>query len=173
MTEPHLRELPARQYVGSRSSVTMEALPGTVDRGFRELFARAGAPAGPPFIRYHAFEPELDVELGVPVSEGELELPTGTYAVLEYFGAYEGLRDAHVEVREWAGRRGLTLGDAVETYVTDPRAEPDASSAGPTSPTSWWELRRPPARSGGRGLARRRRGDDHAPGALADPRESP
>jgi len=127
MTEPQLRELPARPYVGRRSTVSMEALPATVDRGFPELFARAGEPSGAPFIRYYAFAPQLDIELGVPVAGGDRELPASTYAVVSYFGPYDGLRDAHASLRAWAAEQGLTLGEAIETYITDPRAEPDPS----------------------------------------------
>src|SRR3954451_14128527 len=75
MTEPHVRDLPARTYVGERSTVAMDEFAATIDAGFRRLFGRAGEPLGPPFIRYYAFEPELGIELGVPSAAGEAELP--------------------------------------------------------------------------------------------------
>jgi effector-binding domain-containing protein len=128
MTEPQLRELPARRYAGIRATVTMDALPATVDKGFPELFGRVSAPAGPPFIRYFAFEPELEIELGVPEEGGERELPAGEYLTLVHLGPFDGLRDAHARLRSWAVAHGIALGEAVETYITNPREEPDSST---------------------------------------------
>jgi effector-binding domain-containing protein len=127
MTDPQLRKLPARRYAGLRATVPMDALPATVDKGFPELFGRVETPAGPPFIRYFAFEPELDVELGVPTADGERELPAGEYVVWLHLGDFAGLVDAHARVRAWAGERGLALGEAIETYLTNPREEADSS----------------------------------------------
>jgi effector-binding domain-containing protein len=127
MTPPQLRDLPARRYAGHRATVAMDALPALIDKGFPELFARVASPAGPPFVRYLAFEPQLDVELGVPHAGGERELPAGAYVVLVHAGHFSGLTAAHGRLRDWAAEQGLALGDAIETYLTDPREEPDAS----------------------------------------------
>jgi GyrI-like small molecule binding domain len=128
MTEPQLRELPARPYVGARSTITMDQLATTIDRGFPALFARAGEPLGPPFIRYHAFgPPELDIELGVPCASGDAELPGGEWVTVTHVGSYDRLVDVHASLRTWAAERRIELGDGLEIYVTDPRAEPDPS----------------------------------------------
>jgi len=125
MTEPHLRDFPARTYVGDRSQVPMAQLAATIDAGFPKLFARAGAPTGAPFIRYHGFEEILDIELGVPTAQGDRELPAGEYATVTHFGPYEELPAVHDTLRAWAKDQGLTLGDSIEVYETDPREEPD------------------------------------------------
>src|ERR1700754_4332777 len=114
MTHPQLRDLPARRYAGLRATVAMDALPGLIDKGFPELFARVAEPAGPPFVRYFGFAPQLDVELGVPDDGGERELPAGRYAELVHVGHFSGLMDAHARLRDWAAEQGLELGDAIE-----------------------------------------------------------
>ncbi len=68
--EPQIEHRAEQPYAGIRLRVTMDGMPGEMDRGFPELFgwlAEHGVtPAGPPFIRYHVIDMdrELDVELG-------------------------------------------------------------------------------------------------------------
>ena len=127
MTEAQVRELPAYTYVGERSAVAMNQLAATIDAGFPRLFARAGEPLGAPFIRYHAFDPQLDIELGVPSASGEAEFASGEYVMATHFGAYEELVGVHAALQAWLAERDLPRADAIERYVTDPRAEPDVS----------------------------------------------
>ena len=127
MTEPQVRELPACTYVGERSTVAMDQLAATIDAGFPRLFARAGEPLGAPFIRYHAFDPQLDIELGVPSAAGEAEFASGEFVMATHVGAYEELVGVHAALQAWLAERGLSSADAIELYQTDPRAEPDVS----------------------------------------------
>jgi hypothetical protein len=131
--EPQIEQRAEQPYAGIRLRVTMDGLPGEVDRGFPELFGwlaeRGVAPAGPPFIRYHVIDMdrELDVELGVPA---------GRYAVLRHTGPYDGLIASNAALQRWAGAHEVALdswdapgGTAwrgrVEHYLTNPAAEPD------------------------------------------------
>ena len=120
MTEPQVRELPACTYVGERSTVAMDQLAATIDAGFPRLFARAGEPLGAPFIRYHAFDPQLDIELGVPSASGEAEVRLRPYVMATHIGACEapsvGVAHAAIE-QAWLAARGL------------PRAERDRDRA--------------------------------------------
>jgi effector-binding domain-containing protein len=134
---PKLEERSALPYVGLRRTVTIAGLPEAIDRDFPALFAqlaeRGVAPSGPPFIRYLKvdMERELEIELGVPV-DGDAgvhtaSLPAGAYAVLVHVGPYGGLRDAHDALQQWADERGFAWSERIETYVTNPRREPDSS----------------------------------------------
>jgi effector-binding domain-containing protein len=89
---------------------------------------------------------KLEIDLGVPVAidvavddgvSADL-LPAGRYASLVYTGHYSGLMDANRVLLEWGATQGLQWdmwttprGDAFrarfESYLTDPRSEPDAS----------------------------------------------
>ena len=55
-------------------------------------------------------------------------LPGGPAAVYVYIGAYDGLRAAWQQFGEWVKRQGREQdGPFWESYVTDPRQEPDPS----------------------------------------------
>jgi AraC family transcriptional regulator len=56
----------------------------------------------------------------------QTSLPAGRAAVLSYFGPYQGLRTACEELGAWVERYGeRASGPFWESYVTDPRSEPD------------------------------------------------
>jgi RNA polymerase sigma-70 factor, ECF subfamily len=131
MPEPQIEERPEQPYAGIRETVTMETLPSAVDRGFPELFGRlaerGAQPAGAPFIRYLRVASELEIDLGLPVADGERVLPAGRWLVALHVGPFSGLRAAHGELQEWARQRGIAWSEFCERYVTDPREEPDSS----------------------------------------------
>jgi RNA polymerase sigma-70 factor, ECF subfamily len=141
MAEPQIKQRAEQPYAGIRETVTMETLPSAVDRGFPALFGwlaeRGAQPAGPPFIRYLKvdMERELVIDLGVPVSDAVAPdervraevLPAGRWIVTLHVGHFDGLRDAHGALQEWARGQGLEWRESVEWYVTDPREEPDSS----------------------------------------------
>ena len=134
---PKFEERSALPYVGIRRTVTMDGLAEAIDRDFPALFARLRErgvePSGPPFIRYLRvdMERELEIDLGVPVAEDAQihtgVLPAGRYATLVHLGSYGGLPGAHAELQAWCQREGIPWAERVETYVTDPRSEPDSS----------------------------------------------
>jgi effector-binding domain-containing protein len=150
LTLPKIVDRKAQPYVALRAELPRSELAAAVDRQFGALFAglaqRGVAPAGPPFIKYDRVDMErtLELEFGVPVAspvaaEGQMvagTLPAGRYAVVVYDGPYDDLLDVNAVLIGWASQRGVTWdaqqtpeGDRfacrLETYVTDPREEPD------------------------------------------------
>jgi effector-binding domain-containing protein len=139
----------AQPYVGVRASVTMTALAEVAHR-IPELLAWVGArgqsPAGPPFFRYLVIDmnAKLEVEVGVPVTaaladDGDVRggaLPAGRYATVTHVGAPNTLVEATRSLLDWAAEQGLNWdmvaegseerwGCRIESYLTDPRLEPD------------------------------------------------
>jgi effector-binding domain-containing protein len=146
---PVIRQRGAQPYVGIAQTVTMAGLPGAADR-IPELLdwleAKGVAPAGPPFFRYKLIDmdADLEVEVGVPVAEvvhadhqvQEGVLPGGRYVTVTHLGAPHTLVGAVGDLLDWAAKeslswdrvnteRGERWGCRLESYLTDPRAEPD------------------------------------------------
>lgn len=150
----------AQPYVAISARIASEAeFRQAADRGFPRLFgwlhARKSAPAGPPFIRYRAFNGAGDptqVEIAVPVAdplEGDegidsAVLPAGEWVTYLHRGPYThatkpDLRAAHTSVRAWTQGHGLALacedsGDdetrlsgCIEQYRIGPHEESDYS----------------------------------------------
>ena len=91
---------------------------------------------GPPFARYHSWDPEGDTELeaGVPVDtevecEGDIqfvELPACKVVTALHTGPYESLGPVYEAIQKYIDEKGLKIIGAVwEVYLTDPNAEPD------------------------------------------------
>src|SRR5262245_16199803 len=131
MGAPQIEQRAEQPYTGIRETVTMETLPGAIDRGFPALFAglaeRGAQPAGAPFIRYLRTGEEMEIDLGVPVADGEQTLPAGRWLVALHVGHFSGLHAAHGELQEWAREQGIAWSEFCERYLTDPREEPDPS----------------------------------------------
>jgi effector-binding domain-containing protein len=150
-TQPALKDLDERHYVGIRAQVPMKELPNVIPRFLGQVFAwlaKEGiAPAGAPFIRYHVInmKSNLDVELGVPVASAQSGdgvvaagvLPAGRYAALVYSGVKNGMK-ANAALLDWGAAQGLAwdqwqvengdaFGGRIESYLTDPAAEPDST----------------------------------------------
>jgi effector-binding domain-containing protein len=102
--------------------------------------ASGGTIAGPPFGWYHGMPAEtVDVAAGFPVVGIEPGAVDGTEVVVDdrtggravvalHVGPFEALADSYGQVMSWMGERGLEpREDMWEEYLTDPRAEPDAS----------------------------------------------
>ncbi|MFE3640020.1 GyrI-like domain-containing protein [Streptomyces sp. NPDC059169] len=150
--QPTVVQRPEQTYVGVRRSVRMDRFGLVADR-FPEVFgwllSYDAAPVGAPFFRFYAIDTGGDtlVEAGVPVSappepEGDIvvgTIPAGRYATLVHAGHPHGLLDNIGRLREWAAARGLAWdlitepggverwGCRLESYLTDPRVEPDMS----------------------------------------------
>jgi effector-binding domain-containing protein len=132
--EPEIREIAAQPAAVKRAVTDAAGMPGTIDEGFAELFARLAernaAPAGAPYIRYLETGERLELELGVPAREDAADagLPGGRAAVLRHIGPYVQLREQCERLVKWVERRGeAPAGPHWEAYVTDPRSEPDPS----------------------------------------------
>jgi effector-binding domain-containing protein len=137
---PDIQDLVGQSAAIERATTDAGGLPATIDRTFASLFERLEKlgiqPAGPPFIRYLKTGERFEIELGVPLPEGtgglqgvgQATLPSGRVAVMRYVGPYDGLRHACEQLGAWVeGRNEEAAGPHWETYVTDPRTEPDPS----------------------------------------------
>jgi effector-binding domain-containing protein len=133
-----IRELDPQVVAIKRASTTASELGAVIDKTFPALFgelaSRGVTPAGPPFVRYLKTGEEMDVELGVPIAADTTPavkstvLPGGPTAVYVYVGPYDGLCAAWGQFRDWVSRQGREQdGPFWESYVTDPRSEPDPS----------------------------------------------
>jgi len=147
--EPVVVTRAAQPYVGIRRTVTMRTMHEVIDR-IPDVLAwveqHGVTAAGPPFLRYRLIDMEagLEVEAGVPVPEavpddGEVRggvLPAGRYVTLAQVGHPDALVEVIAELLGWARRQDLRWdrertpsgerwGCRVESYVTDPRSEPD------------------------------------------------
>jgi effector-binding domain-containing protein len=91
---------------------------------------------GPPFAKYHSWDPEGDTELeaGIPVdTEVEceediefVELPACKVVTALHTGPYESLGPVYEAIQKYINEKGLKINGAVwEVYLTDPNAEPD------------------------------------------------
>jgi effector-binding domain-containing protein len=149
ITEPKLEVRPAQPYVARRTQVPMQELGTVIPQLHSDVYAwlrRQGiAPAGAPFIRYRVIDMpgRLDIELGVPIAETVAgddpiladTLPAGRYATLIYTDARRGV-EGNAALLDWGARQGLKwdswttengdgFGARLESYLTEPRDEPD------------------------------------------------
>ena len=129
---PEIRELSPQPAVAEVAVTDADGIPSVVDSGFPRLFGRLAElgvePAGPPYIRYLRTGAEMELELGIPVGPDAGQssgLPGGRAAVLRHVGPFSELRGACEALQEWAGDRAA--GPFWESYVTNPREEPDSS----------------------------------------------
>ncbi|MFF8842342.1 GyrI-like domain-containing protein [Streptomyces sp. NPDC015127] len=149
---PAIVERGEQLYAYIRGSVRMDDFAVIADR-LPELIgwldARGADFAGAPFFRFNtvAMDAESVVEAGIPVAsmpepEGDIGmalLPAGRYATVHHHGHPAQLPDVVTALRAWAAREGLSWDMTevdgvehwacrVESYLTDPRVEPDPSN---------------------------------------------
>ncbi len=142
---------PARPYLAIRIEVPMSEIGNQCPPLIGEVMGWMGehgiAPAGPPLFRYLAFGERETIDVGFPVAQcpaapgGKViadSLPAGRYAVMLHRGPYAGLHAATKQLLDTLRKDGLApdlapqpggqrWGGFVESYLTDPRAEPDES----------------------------------------------
>lgn len=138
-----LSDLPARKLAAHRESMPISAIQDFYARNFQNLMGAAiragveldGAPSG----LYYSWDEtsgttDLAAAIGVkgsiPLGEGDsmIEIPEGQSAVIEYYGPYDGVGEAHYAMDDFFKDFGYELQEPViEEYVTDPMAEPDTS----------------------------------------------
>ncbi len=142
--DPRIVELAPQPTVAARITQPMSELdigalfdvhlPNVADR----VADLGGAPAGPPYARYHEFGPErADIEMGLPVAApvanlrplaecepgevGGSELAGGAAAVIVHRGSYDRLAATYDRLRDWIRAAGREPGPAPwESYVDDP-----------------------------------------------------
>ncbi|MBP2471328.1 effector-binding domain-containing protein [Crossiella equi] len=150
--EPSITTRPAQPYLGLTKTITMTTFHLVADR-IGEIIGVLGeqgqAPAGGPFFRYHVIDManELVVEVGVPTAEPPraeggfvpAELPAGRYVTVLHHGHPDQLHNTIAGLLAWARGQGLEFdmhtspkgehwASRVETYLTDPRVEPDMAN---------------------------------------------
>jgi effector-binding domain-containing protein len=125
-----------------QAEVPMHEIRTVFDRGFAEVVrvvqAQGVAITGPPFGFYPRMPTDtVEVAVGFPVAatvtpDGDVlpfELPGGRVVTGIHVGAYERLEASYRELTEWAAAEGHSLaGHMWESYLTDPRAEPDPAT---------------------------------------------
>ncbi len=144
-----LREIHPQPAVVVRIAGPTSTLGDLFDRNLPNIADRiadmGGAPAGPPFGRYHDYNAEsADVEIGIPVTApignlrdvaeaeaGEVaagQLPGGSVAVTVHRGTYDGLHQTYGRLEDWLRAEGHTPGAGPwESYVEDPSEVEDAA----------------------------------------------
>lgn len=131
---PEIRTIDAQPAITEHAETDHAGIPSVVDRVLPELLGKLEAagvePQGAPFIRYHETGERFRIELGIPAPEGvaTATLPGGRVAVLRHVGPFTGLPGAFSAAHAWAEEQGEEpAGGSWESYVTDPREEPDSS----------------------------------------------
>lgn len=156
--EPHVITRQDEWYLGTRDTVTMTTVPRIADRIPALIGALTQAfvpPAGAPFLRYRVIDmsAELVIDAGIPIATridpAEVvgddpsvfvdQLPGGRYLCTTHRGAPDELVGVTERLLRWADDHELQLdvrpspaGDVwacrLETFLTDPRVEPDMSN---------------------------------------------
>ena len=124
------------------AEVPMEEIRTVFDRGFgavlRVVEAQGVAISGPPFGFYPRMPTStVEVAVGFPVAsaiapDGDVrpfELPGGRVVTGIHVGPYESLEASYAELMAWVAGEGHALaGHMWESYLTDPRTQPDPST---------------------------------------------
>lgn len=137
--QPEIETLEARPCVGVTTQLRMQEIGDRIGELMPTVMAAAGgAVAGPPFARWHDWNPEEGtgvMELGVPVAtpvepEGDAaagELPAGRAVVYWHVGSYDDLIHSWNAVRTWVEEEGLvSRGAPWEEYCSDCTVTPPA-----------------------------------------------
>ena len=134
--------MPYRYFVGIRETVGMDKMQefyanslGKAFQGVQKSGAEmAGAPCGL-YFTWDEANSKTDMAGAIPVKENAeveglstFEVPSSQALLVEYYGNYEGLGDAHMAIDEYMNATGVkTVPPAIEEYITDPQKEPDTS----------------------------------------------
>jgi effector-binding domain-containing protein len=124
------------------AEVPIEELRTVFDRGVADVVRVAAAQGvaitGPPFGFYPRKPTDtVEVVVGFPVSAPvtpdsdviPFELPAGRVVTGIHVGPYEDLEASYRKLTGWVAAQGLSLADHMwESYLTDPRAEPDPAT---------------------------------------------
>lgn len=136
-------EVEARNYIAHREVVKFEDMQNFYGTHFTATFQFAtenalefaSRPSGI-YFSYDEANMQADLAAGVAVQGEVAELPEGyeTIAVggkallIEYYGPYDGVAEAHYAMDDYMKEKGLELNEIVmEEYVSDPGQEPDPS----------------------------------------------
>lgn len=140
--EVRVEELPDRYFVGVRQMVKMEEIQSfyaeNLGKVMQALTSKGVEPAGMPCGLYFSWDEatgQTDMAAAIPVA-GEvnldgmdfaaIRLPAGQSLLVNYYGDYHRIEDAHLAIDQYVLANNLKTGvPIVEEYVTDPGQEPD------------------------------------------------
>ncbi len=133
-------DLPERFYVAVRKTVSMDKITETYAENFGKIYKAltddgiemAGMPSGL-YYTWDEEKQETDMAVGIPTTKKaevdaftSITLPAGKGLLINYYGPYEGLEDAHIAMERYLTKNGMNATmPAIEEYVTDPQAESD------------------------------------------------
>lgn len=140
-TQYEIKELQwdAKTFYGKKDKLAFDKIAPF----FAENYSKIGAdiakakeqPIGPPKAIYFAFDEKTmvaDLAAVMEVPEGtkiagweKFETPAGKVLMIEYYGPYEKSAEAHYAMDAYIKKNGLTQGNVIEEYVTDPMTEKD------------------------------------------------
>ena len=134
-----LEELEAFKYASVREKISFNDVSSRMGEMYQTVSTFvAGTTAkisGPPVAIYHEMNNDtIDLECGYPVSElllPEEPVQTGIFqsakcAVIDYFGSYENLEEAHSAIQQWIEKHRFRIsGPPVEQYLTGEAAAPN------------------------------------------------
>lgn len=134
-------ELPERQYVAVRGNLAMTAIPAFMGQHFGHIsgeltkanLATDGAPSGLYFV-WDEKNGTTEMAAGIPVKTPAaipntevISVPAGKALLIDYYGPYDGLMNAHLAMDEFSQATGAkTKVPVIEEYITDPQSEPDS-----------------------------------------------
>ncbi len=132
--------LPARHFITRRKTIPMDKMAEFYTQHLGGIFKAVqdnniemnGMPCGL-YYTWDEEKQETDMAAAIPVKEETavegydfITLPEGEALLVDYYGDYEGLGDAHMAIDEYLKASGEKAGaPVIEQYVTDPAEEPD------------------------------------------------
>ena len=134
-------DFPAHQYVGARGKIAMTEISAFMGQHFPRIAAalgKANLPLdGAPSGLYYSWDEAsgmTELVAAIPVKPPAaipdtevIPVSTGKALLIDYFGPYEGLTNAHFAMDEFAKTTGVkTKMPVIEEYITDPMTEPDS-----------------------------------------------
>ncbi len=139
---PSIARRPAMRVAAVHLDIARTEMPrhfGGALAEIRAALAAQGIAAAGPIVTYHrSVTPDrFDVEVAVPTltavaAEGRVgprDWPAATVAGTIYTGSLDGLHGAWGHFNAWlAAHNHATTGGVFETYLTDPKAEPDPAA---------------------------------------------
>lgn len=133
-------DVPTRYFIALREKITMDKMSEGFAKNLPLVFGAVqqagiemvGAPSGLYFTWDEAAK-MTELAYGIPVKTNTeipgfetIETPAGKSLVIDYFGSYENLVNAHMAMDDYMKEHGLELIMPVyEEYITDPGMEAD------------------------------------------------
>jgi len=135
--------LPATKYAIVRATLRFHNMQEFLDRETHELaeaIKARGDIVGPMTCMYYMWDEAnetTDMALAMPVAENldmeepysMLQFPTTQALLVDYYGDYDNLGEAHYAMDDYVKTHGIQLAElpVLEVYVTDPMEETDSS----------------------------------------------